>query len=67
MAPCTHSGMKRLFGLKAKNSLIMKRLFCLKAKNALGRFAPSALPHYNSSTAAVDYDAIILERCRETK
>ena len=25
----------------------MKRLFCLKAKNGLGRFAPSALPHYN--------------------
>ena len=24
----------------------MKRLFCLKAKNGLGRFAPSALPHY---------------------
>ena len=24
-----------------------KRLFCLKAKNGLGRFAPSALPHYN--------------------
>ena len=23
-----------------------KRLFCLKAKNGLGRFAPSALPHY---------------------
>ena len=26
----------------------MKRLFCLKAKNGLGRFAPSALPHYNT-------------------
>ena len=25
----------------------MKRLFCLKAKNGLGRFAPSALPHYD--------------------
>ena len=25
----------------------MKRLFCLKAKNGLGRFALSALPHYN--------------------
>ena len=25
-----------------------KRLFCPKAKNGLGRFAPSALPHYNS-------------------
>ena len=25
----------------------MKRLFCLKTKNGLGRFAPSALPHYN--------------------
>ena len=25
----------------------MKRLFCLKAKKGLGRFAPSALPHYN--------------------
>ena len=24
----------------------MKRLVCLKAKNGLGRFAPSALPHY---------------------
>ena len=24
-----------------------KRLFCLKAKNGLGRFAPSALPHYD--------------------
>ena len=24
----------------------MKRLFCLKATNGLGRFAPSALPHY---------------------
>ena len=24
----------------------MKRLFCLKEKNGLGRFAPSALPHY---------------------
>jgi len=33
MAPCTHPGMKRLF--------------CLKAKNSLGRFAPSVLPHYN--------------------
>ena len=32
MAPCTHPGMKRLF--------------CQKAKNGLGRFAPSALPHY---------------------
>ena len=32
MAPCTHPGMKRPF--------------CLKAKNRLGRFAPSALPHY---------------------
>ena len=26
-----------------------KRLFCLKAKNGLGRFALSALPHYNMS------------------
>ena len=26
----------------------MKMLFCLKAKNGLGRFAPSALPHYNT-------------------
>ena len=25
----------------------MKRLFCLKAKKGHGRFAPSALPHYN--------------------
>ena len=25
----------------------MKRLFCLKAKNGLGRFAPSAFPHYS--------------------
>ena len=25
----------------------MKGLFCLKAKNNLGRFAPSALPHFN--------------------
>ena len=25
-----------------------KRLFCLKAKNGLGRFAPSALPHYDT-------------------
>ena len=25
----------------------MKRLFGLKAKNGLGRFAPSALPHYH--------------------
>ena len=33
MAPCTHPGLKGLF--------------CLKAKNGLGRFAPSALPHYN--------------------
>ena len=24
----------------------MKRLFCLKTKNGLGRFGPSALPHY---------------------
>ena len=35
MAPCTHPGMKRLF--------------CLKAKNGLGRFAPSALPHYEEA------------------
>ena len=34
MAPCTHPGMKRIF--------------CLKAKNGLGRFAPSALPHFNN-------------------
>ena len=27
---------------------VMKRLFCLKAKNGLGRFAPSALPNYES-------------------
>ena len=26
----------------------MKRLFFLKAKNGLGRFAPSALPHYHT-------------------
>ena len=25
---------------------VMKRLFYLEAKNGLGRFAPSALPHY---------------------
>ena len=25
----------------------MKRLFFLKSKNVLGRFVPSALPHYN--------------------
>ena len=25
----------------------VKRLFCLKAKKGFGRFAPSALPHYN--------------------
>ena len=35
MAPCTHPGMKRLF--------------CLKAKNGLGRFALSALPHYEEA------------------
>ena len=35
MAPCTHPGMKRLF--------------CLMAKNGLGRFAPSALPHYEEA------------------
>ena len=35
MAPCTHPGMKRLF--------------CLKAKNGPGRFAPSALPHYEEA------------------
>ena len=35
MAPCTHPGMKRIF--------------CLQAKNGVGRFAPSALPHYNPS------------------
>ena len=34
MAPCRQPGMKRLL--------------CLKAKNSLGRFAPSALPHYNN-------------------
>ena len=34
MAPCTHPGMKRLF--------------YLKAKNGLGRFALSALPHYEA-------------------
>ena len=33
VASCTHPGMKRLF--------------CLKAKNSLGRFALSVLPHYN--------------------
>ena len=27
----------------------MKRLFCLKAKNGPGRFAPSALPHYEEA------------------
>ena len=30
----------------------MKRLFCLKAKNGLGRFAPSALPHYYKTQKA---------------
>ena len=35
VAPCTHPGMKRLFRLKAKNGL--------------GRFAPSALPHYQNN------------------
>ena len=35
MAPCTHPGMKRLF--------------CLNAKSALGRFAPSSLPHYEQA------------------
>ena len=30
--------------------LAMKRLFCLKAKNGLGRFAPSALPHYKGAS-----------------
>ena len=34
MAPCTHPGIKRLF--------------CLQVKNGLGRFAPSALPHYTT-------------------
>ena len=29
---------------------VMKRLYCLKAKNGLGRFAPSALPHYYTTT-----------------
>ena len=38
MAPCTHPGMKRLI--------------CLTAKNGLGRFALSALPHYNNTTTA---------------
>ena len=28
----------------------MKRIFYLKAKNGLGRFAPSALPHYYKNT-----------------
>ena len=27
----------------------MKRLFALKEKNGLGRFAPSALPHYEKA------------------
>ena len=34
MAPCTHPGMKRLFFLKAKNSLITKRLFAQRKKSA---------------------------------
>ena len=36
----------------------MKRLFCLKAKNGLGRFAPSALPHYNEE---IVHEEIIVE------
>ena len=33
----------------------MKRLFCLmKEKNALGRFAPSALPHYYDKFRVAD-------------
>ena len=35
MAPCTHPGMKRLF--------------LPKGKYGLGRFAPSALPHYEEA------------------
>ena len=31
----------------------MKRLFCLKAKNGLGRFAPSALPHYHATGTTI--------------
>ena len=33
----------------------MKKLFCLKAKNALGRFAPSALPHHDLVQQYVSY------------
>ena len=33
----------------------MKRLFCLKAKNGLGRFAPSALPHYKQFTPRTEW------------
>ena len=36
----------------------MKRLFFLKAKNGLGRFAPSALPHYNEE---IVHEEIIVE------
>ena len=42
----------------------MKRLFCLKAKNELGRFAPSALPHYYASTCTLCVDAL---QARPTK
>ena len=43
MAPCTHPGMKRLF--------------CLKATNGIGRFAPSALPHYLDKSSVIRVDA----------
>ena len=39
MAPCAHPGMKSFF--------------CLKAKIGLGRFAPSALPHYKGPQISV--------------
>ena len=31
----------------------MKSFFCLKAKNGLGRFAPSALPHYYTANSCL--------------
>ena len=37
----------------------MKRLFCPKAKNGLGRFAPSALPHYKKlKNVSCEYDGL---------
>ena len=53
MAPCTHPGIKGLFFLKAKNGLTMMRLFALKAKDGLGRFALSALLHYEEAFFAL--------------